>query len=458
MFPQFEFRTSYVTVTQYIYGMKVLITHISKILHIDNQNRKHKRGHELGDFPVTENAWLLLTDGLIDDWGTMDSDMPKEFDETLSANGGMVLPTWVDSHTHLVYAGTREDEFNKRLHGMTYEQIAAEGGGILNSARKLRQTSEEDLYEAAAARLDELIKLGTGAIEIKSGYGLTPESEIKMLRVARKLGENFPIPVKTTFLGAHAFPEEFKDNHQGYVKQIITEMLPQIVEEKLADYVDVFCEKGYFTVGEMEEIMEAATEKGCKSKLHVNQFNSLGAIEKAIQHDALSVDHLEVIEAPQMEREAYLEPPLEPPLWDTNRNERFDEAEMLGRSNTVCTLLPGCSLFLEIPYAPARRLIENDAIVALATDYNPGSSPSGNMNMVVSLASIKMKMTPEEAISAATLNGAAAIELSHEVGSIEKGKKGNLIITKPLSSPSFLPYNFAHNPIKHVLINGKIYE
>ncbi len=438
--------------------MKLLITHISKILHIDNQNRKHKRGHELDDFPVTDNAWLLVEDGLIDSWGSMASDLPARFDEQLDANGGMVLPTWVDSHTHLVYAGTREDEFAKRLHGMTYEEIAAEGGGILNSARKLRDTSEDELYKSAAARLDELIKLGTGAIEIKSGYGLTTESEMKMLRVARKLGENFPIPVKTTFLGAHAFPEEFKDNHSGYVKQIINEMLPKIVEEKLADYVDVFCEKGYFTVGEMEEILEAANEFGCKSKLHVNQFNSLGAIEKAISHDALSVDHLEVIEAPQMEREAYLEPPLEPPLFDTNRNERFDEAEMLGKSETICTLLPGCSLFLEIPYAPARRLIENDAIVALATDYNPGSSPSGNMNMVVSLASIKMKMTAEEAISAATLNGAAAIELSNELGSIEKGKRANLIITKPLSSPSFLPYNFAHNHIEHVLINGKKYE
>ncbi len=438
--------------------MKLLITHISKILHIDNQNRKHKRGHELGDFPVTENAWLLIEDGRINSWGSMAGDLPAQFDEQLDADGGMVLPTWVDSHTHLVYAGTREDEFAKRLHGMTYEQIAAEGGGILNSARKLKDASEDELYESAAARLDELIKLGTGAIEIKSGYGLTTESEMKMLRVARKLGENFPIPVKTTFLGAHAFPAEFKDNHSGYVKQIINEMLPKIAEEKLADYVDVFCEKGYFTVGEMEEILEATTKFGYKSKLHVNQFNSLGAIEKAIQHDALSVDHLEVIEAPQMEREAYLEPPLEPPLFDTNRNERFDEAEMLGKSETICTLLPGCSLFLEIPYAPARRLIENDAIVALATDYNPGSSPSGNMNMVVSLASIKMKMTPEEAISAATLNGAAAIELSQELGSIEKGKLANLIITKPLSSPSFLPYNFAHNHIKHVLINGKKYE
>lgn len=437
--------------------MKVLITHISKILHIELHGSIFKRGHKLNDFPTTENAWLLIEDGLIHNWGNMQDQMPTAFDEEINANGGMLLPTWVDSHTHLVYAGTREDEFDKRLHGMSYEQIAEEGGGILNSAKKLQNATEEELYQTASARLDELIKLGTGAIEIKSGYGLTPESEMKMLRVARRLGENFPIPIKTTFLGAHAFPEKFKDDHGAYVRQIIDEMLPQIAQEKLADYVDVFCEKGYFTVGEMEEIIEAAQQYGYKPKLHVNQFNSLGAIAKAIEHDALSVDHLEIIEAPQIEREAYLEPPLEPPLWDTNRNERFDEAEMLGKSKTICTLLPACSLFLEIPYAPARRLIENDAIVALATDYNPGSSPSGNMNLVVSLASIKMKMTPEEAISAATLNGAAAIELSSELGSIEKGKKANLIITKPLSSPSFLPYNFGHNHIEAVLINGKRY-
>ncbi|WP_417589778.1 imidazolonepropionase [Owenweeksia hongkongensis] len=410
--------------------MKTLIHNISLILHIDQNNRKHKRGKELGDFPTTENAWLLVEDGKIADYGTAGSEPAA--DEKIDAKGGMLLPTWVDSHTHLVYAGTREDEFAKRLHGMTYEQIANEGGGILNSARKLRSASEEELYDAAAGRLDELIKLGTGAIEIKSGYGLTTESEMKILRVARKLAENFPIPIKTSFLGAHAFPEEFKDNHAGYVKQIVKEMLPKITEEKLADYVDVFCEKGYFSTEEMEEIIVAGKEKGLKSKLHINQFNSLGAIEICVKHDAVSVDHLEVM--------------------------TDEDVAILAESDTIGTLLPGCSLFLEIPYGPARELIDKNAIVALATDYNPGSSPSGNMNLVVSLATFKMKMTPEEAISAATLNGAAAIELSDKLGSIEKGKRANLIITKPLSSPSFLPYNFGHNHIEHVLINGKIYE
>lgn len=411
--------------------MELLITNISKILHIDTQGRKHKRGRELGEFPVTENAWLLVKDGRIADYGSREN-QPTFNGETLDADGGMLLPTWADSHTHMVYAGTREDEFAKRLHGMSYEEIAAQGGGILNSARKLRQASEEELYEASAQRLDEVIKMGTGAIEIKSGYGLTPESEMKMLRVARKLGENFPLPVKTTFLGAHAFPEKFKDERAGYIDQIIKEMLPEIASQKLADYVDVFCEKGYFTVEEMMQILEAAQKLNLRAKLHLNQFNSLDSIKKAVATDALSVDHLEVMSP--------------------------SDLEILSTSETIGTLLPGCSLFLEIPYAPARELIERNAIVSLATDYNPGSAPSGNMNMVVSLACIKMKMTPEEAISAATLNGAAAIELSGELGSIEKGKRANLMITRPLSSPSFLPYNFGHNHLKQVLLNGKIYE
>lgn len=410
--------------------MKTLIHNISRILHIEDQGRNYKRGKELGHFPVTDNGWILIKEGKIEDFGS--GEYQGKAERIIDAEGGMVLPGWVDSHTHLVYAGTREDEFAKRLHGMTYEQIANEGGGILNSAEKLGNTSEDELYEAAASRLHELIKMGTVAIEIKSGYGLSPESEKKMLRVARKLKENFPIPVKSTFLGAHAFPKKYKDNHSAYIREIIEVMLPQITDENLADYIDVFCEKGYFSTDEMVEIIKSGKEKGLKSKLHVNQFNSLGAIELSVAHDAVSVDHLEVM------------------------SER--DVEVLSASNTIGTLLPGCSLFLEIPYAPAKDLIEKNAIVALATDYNPGSAPSGNMNLIVSLASIKMKMTAEEAISAATLNGAAAIELSDQLGSIERGKLANLIITKPLSSPSFLPYNFGHNHISQVLINGEKYE
>ncbi|MDZ7846685.1 MAG: imidazolonepropionase [Owenweeksia sp.] len=411
--------------------MKTVIVNISKILHIEDQGRSSKRGRDLSHFPITENAWLSIKDGKIDAWGAMD-EMPREqHDEEIDAMGGMVLPTYTDSHTHLVYAGTREDEFGKRLHGATYEEIAAGGGGILNSARKLRKTSEDALYDQAAQRLDEVIKMGTGAIEIKSGYGLTTESEMKMLRVARKLGENFPLPVKTTFLGAHAIPQKFKDDRQGYLQQITEEMLPEISAQNLADYVDVFCEKGYFTVDEMIQILEAAQKYRLRSKLHLNQFNSLDSIEKAVLYDALSVDHLEVMSD--------------------------KDVALLGGSKTIGTLLPGCSLFLEIPFAPARDLIEKLDRSA-GHRLQPRLCTSGNMNLMISLACIKMKMTPEEALSAATLNGSAALELGHEMGSIEKGKRANLMITKPLSSPTFIPYNFGHQPIKQVLLNGKTYD
>lgn len=385
----------------------------------------------MSEFPVTEDAWLLISDGRIADFG---SGKPafEEVDHTIDAKGGMVLPTWTDSHTHLVYAGTREDEFAMRLKGVTYEEIAARGGGIINSALKLRKTSEDELYEAAAARLDELIRMGTGAVEIKSGYGLSTESEIKMLRVARRLGQNFPIPVKTTFLGAHAIPPEFKGDRQAYLRLILDEMLPEIQKQGLADYVDMFCEEGYFTTDDLKALLIKAQETGIKSKLHLNQFNILDSIPIATQYDALSVDHLELLSDADL--------------------------DALKESDTIATLLPGCSLFLDIPFAPARLLIDGGATVAIATDYNPGSAPSGNMNLMVSLACIRMRMTPEEAITAATLNGAAALELSDTLGSIEKGKLANLIITNPLSSPSFLPYNFGHTHIAHVLINGEIYE
>ena len=385
----------------------------------------------MADFPVTENAWLLTEEGRIADFGTEEAPN-SEIDTIIDAKGGMVLPTYADSHTHLVYAGTREDEFALRLAGVSYEEIAKRGGGIINSALKLRDTSEEALFESAAARLHELIGLGTGAIEIKSGYGLSLESEMKMLRVARRLDAHFPIPIKTTFLGAHAIPPEYKDDQAAYMKQVTDVMLPEIVAEGLADYVDIFCEKGYFTVQEMEELLKKAANLNIKSKLHLNQFNILDSIPIAVKYDALSVDHLELV-GPK-------------------------DLEALGTSNTIATLLPGCSLFLDIPFAPARQLIEHNAIVALATDYNPGSAPSGNMNLMVSLASIRMKMTPEEALCAATLNGAAAIELSNELGSVEVGKRANLIITKPLSSHSFLPYNFGHSHIEQVLINGEVYH
>lgn len=413
--------------------MSTTIINISKILHISQNKTLVKRGHDLSDFPITENAWLKMDNGIIQAYGTMQDLDQNNVIETIDAKGGMVLPTWVDSHTHLVYAGTREDEFGKRLHGMSYEQIANEGGGILNSAKKMQTASEDELLNAASQRLTDVIKLGTGAIEIKSGYGLSTESEIKILKVAKKLGELFPIPVKTTFLGAHAFPEKFKNDQQAYVRLIIDEMLPEIAKQNLADYIDAFCEKSYFSVDQMMQIIDAGRKYDIKSKLHLNQFNSLNGIEIADMHDALSVDHLEIM---------------------TDR-----DLEIMGKSKTIATLLPGCSLFLEIPYAPARQLIEKNAAIALATDYNPGSAPCGNMGLIVSLACIKMKMTPEEAISAATLNASAAIELSGTMGSVEIGKKANLMITKPhVKSPSFLPYNFGHQPIDKVIINGKEYK
>lgn len=414
--------------------MKTLFHNLSKILHIEDQGRSVKRGAQLGYFPTTENAWLLVENGKIHSWGSMDEELPAA-DEKIDGKGGMLHPGWVDSHTHLVYAGTREDEFAMRLHGATYEEIAAQGGGILNSARKLRQTSEEELFSQAAARLEELMALGTTTIEIKSGYGLSTESETKMLRVARRLGQKYPLPVKTSFLGAHAIPPEFKDDRKAYIRLICDEMIPEIAREKLADYVDVFCEKGYFSVEETLEIVAAGRKHNLKSKLHVNQFNSLGFIKEDHLKDIVSVDHLEVLAG--------------------EKEGEVDEAKVLGGSDTIATILPGCSFYLEIPYGPARRLISENAAVALATDFNPGSAPSGNMNLTVQLASIKMKMTPEEAISAATLNGAAALELSSELGSIEKGKRANFILTPPRSSYAFIPYNFGHNQISKVYIDGR---
>ncbi len=403
-----------------------LIHNISKLLLIEDQGRPSKKGQDLGHFPTLTNAWVLIQEDTIADFG---SGTPPPADETLDAHQGMVLPAYVDSHSHLVYAGTREDEFAQRLHGKTYAQIAAAGGGILNSAKRVQAASEEQLFAQASARLKELMAMGTGALEVKSGYGLTTASELKMLRVAQKLGQEFPITLKTSFLGAHALPPAYASKREAYLQLIIQEMLPAIAEENLAHYVDVFCEEGYFTIAEMLQILEAAQNYQLKAKVHVNQFTSTGALQAALEFGALSVDHLEAMTE--------------------------QDIQDLGNSPTIGTLLPGCSLFLEIPYAPARQLIKANATLALATDFNPGSAPSGNMNLMVSLACIKMKMTPEEALSAATLNGAAALEMGHQLGSIEKGKKANLLITKPMQNASFIPYNFGHNPLAQVILNGQ---
>lgn len=381
------------------------------------------------ELPVLDNAWLLVEDGKIADFGKM-ADLPDFEDiSIIDSSGKILLPGWIDSHTHLVYAGNREQEFVDRINGLTYEEIAEKGGGIVNSAKKLQETSEDDLYLQSAKRLEEVMKMGTTAIEIKSGYGLTTAAEMKMLRVIKKLKQNYQLPIKATFLGAHALPPEFKNNKDGYLDLLINEMLPKVAEEGLAEYVDIFCEKGYFSVEDTHRLLEAGKNHGLIPKIHVNQFNAIGGIEAAVAHDALSVDHLEVMNP--------------------------EDFKALKDSNTMPVALPSCSLFLGIPYTPAREILDNDLPLALATDYNPGSTPSGNMNLVISLACIKMKLNPEEAINAATINAAYAMGILDTHGSITKGKAANLILTDNIPSYGFLPYSFGANHINSVYINGK---
>lgn len=412
----------------------MLITNIKGLVGIHPKEKLVLRGSELANLPVLENAWLLIENGLIKDFGLM-SEIPSQISNLksqISAKGKFVLPSWCDSHSHIVFAASREEEFVMKIEGKSYEAIAAAGGGILNSARKLHLASEDDLFESASNRLKELIKLGTGAIEIKSGYGLTVDSELKMLRVIKRLKATFPIPIKATFLAAHAYPQEYKNDHQGYINLIIEQMLPAIAEEKLADYIDVFCEKGFFSVEETDQILIAGASYGLKPKIHANQLSVSGGVQIGIKHNAISVDHLEETDA--------------------------DVLNSLTNSDTIATLLPSCSFYLGIPFANARELINANAIVALASDFNPGSTPSGNMNFVVSLACIKLKMLPEEAINSATLNGASAMELSDKIGSVANGKKANLIITKTIPSIAFLPYSFGQTQIETVILNGEIYN
>lgn len=408
--------------------MTTLFTNIKELLQIRDAATTKVSGKDMATLPSIKNAFLFIKDDRIEDFGPMDQ-APQTADTTVDCTGQIVLPTWCDSHTHIVYAGNREQEFVDRINGLSYEEIANNGGGILNSAKKLQETSEEALYEQASKRLDEVISLGTGAIEIKSGYGLTVEAELKMLRVIKKLKENYALPIKATFLGAHAFPTEFKNNKEAYIQQIIEEMLPKVASEKLAEFVDAFCETGYFSVEDTDRILIAAQKYGLTPKVHVNQFTTIGGVAMSVKNNALSVDHLEVMNT--------------------------DDITALQGSTTMPVALPSCSYFLSIPYTPARDLMNAGLPVALATDYNPGSTPSGNMNFVVATACIKMKMTPEEAINAATLNGAYAMNLAEEVGSITKGKKANIIVTKEIPSYGFLPYSFGSNHIDSVYIDGK---
>jgi len=410
--------------------MQTLIINIKELLQVRENTIDKVSGSEMAILPTIKNAYLLITNDTIAAFGSME-DCPKiNVDKTIDASGKIVLPSWCDSHTHLVYAGNREQEFVDRINGLTYEEIAHRGGGILNSAKKLNETSEEEIYNQSKVRLKEIIQQGTGAVEIKSGYGLTVEGELKMLRVIKKLAENYPITIKATFLGAHAFPSEFKENHSGYLDMVIHEMLPKIAEEKLADYIDAFCETGYFSVEETERIMKAGNLYGLRSKIHVNQFTAINGIEACVKHKALSVDHLEIV--------------------------TDEDIEVLKNTETMPVALPTCSYFISIPYTPARKIISAGLPLALASDFNPGTSPSGNMNFVVATACIKMKMTPEEAINAATINGAYAMGISETHGSITIGKKANLIITKPMNSFYELPYAFGSNLIEQVILDGKV--
>ena len=407
--------------------MITLISNIKILVQARTERVARVSGADMKTLPCIHNAFLIIENSRVLAFGPMD-DMPlMPIDETIDASGRMILPTWVDAHTHLVFAASREQEFVDRINGLSYAEIAAKGGGILNSAAKLREADEVLLFEQACHRLEHLVQLGTGAIEIKSGYGLTTESELKMLRVIRQLKEHFPkIPIKATFLAAHAFPMEFRENREGYIKLIIEEMLPLVADENLADYMDVFCEEGFFSVDETARLLEAGAKYGLKPKIHANQLHRSGGVQVGVQHNAVSVDHLESMGQ--------------------------EEIDALASSDTMPVLLPGAAFFLGMHYQPARMLIDAGLPVCLASDYNPGTCPSGNMNTLLTIACTQLKMTPEEAINAQTINAAATLELQDEVGCFSVGKRASFIITKPIPSLAYLPYAFGENLIERVII------
>ena len=412
--------------------MKTIIKNIKTIFGVSDTIEEIKKGHDMNHISSIEDGWIMIEDDVIKDYGTMQDWLGIEnWNNTtvIDANNGFVLPAWCDSHTHIVYAGSRETEFVDRINGLSYEEIAQNGGGILNSAKLLSKTDENELYTQSAKRVHKIIKSGTGALEIKSGYGLNTKDEIKMLQVIQKIKENYPIAIKSTFLGAHAVPEH--QSKEKYIALIINEMIPEVAKQKLADYIDVFCDKGFFTPEETEKILEAGLQHGLKSKIHANELAFSGGIEVGVKMNAISVDHLEFTGANQI--------------------------ELLKKSNTTPTLLPGTAFFLGLDYPPARKMIDSGLPIALASDYNPGSCPSGNMALMLTLACVKMKMTPTEAINAATINGAYAMELENKLGNIKKGKKANLIITEEISSINYIPYSMGENRINKVIINGKIY-
>lgn len=416
--------------------MNFLIINIKQLLQAEAKPKNFVSGKLMAKLPVIKNAFLYIESGRIRDFGKMeDLSVGREryfsmSEKIIDASDKFILPTWCDSHTHIVYAGSREKEFVDKIKGLSYEEIAKRGGGILNSAALLQQTSENELFEQASARIKEIMALGTGAVEIKSGYGLTPEAEIKMLRVIRRLKENFPIKIKATFLGAHAVPLQYKENPDEYVNIVINEMLPVIAAEDLADFIDVFCDKGFFTPEQTERILMAGMKHGLRAKIHANELDYSGGIEVGVKYSALSVDHIE---------------------YTTD-----EDIQLLLESDTMPTVLPGAAFFLNMPLAPARKMIDEGLPVAFASDYNPGSSPSGNMNFILSLACIRYKLLPEEAINACTINSAYAMGVSETHGSISIGKTASFIITKPIPSYEFIPYSFGNHIIESVYINGEL--
>ncbi|MBS1780006.1 MAG: imidazolonepropionase [Bacteroidetes bacterium] len=413
--------------------MHLLLINIQQLCQVETAeaNRQRVNGTDMKTLPSINNAWLYIENGRIHSYGSMDEEPMIDCNDIIDLHGKLVLPTWCDSHTHLVFAAPREQEFVDRINGLSYEEIARRGGGILNSAKRLNDIDESLLYDQSLKRLHEVIAQGTAAIEIKSGYGLNLEGELKMLRVIRKLKEQNPhILIKSSFLAAHAYPVDYKQDHDGYLNLIINTMLPKVAEDGLADYMDVFCEEGFFSVADTERLLEAGLKHGLKPKIHANQLHYSGGVQVGVKYNAISVDHLECV--------------------------GDEEIQVLKNSNTIPTLLPGAAFFLGMHYQPARKMIDAGLPVCLASDYNPGSCPSGNMPLLTTIACTQLKMTPEEAINAITLNGAAAMELQNEVGSIAVGKKANLIITKPMPSLAYVPYDYGNNPIEKMIINGVV--
>lgn len=413
--------------------MQFIINNIKELVGVETEPKPLLRGKEMSSLETIDDAFVLVSNGLIVDFGSEKSENYKSYLDSnnfkvIDAEGGHVFPSFCDSHTHLVYPSSREIEYIDKIKGLSYEEIAKRGGGILNSARKMQEVSEEELFESAWYRLEEIAGFGTGAVEIKSGYGLTTDSELKMLRVIRKLKEKSTLSIKATFLGAHAVPMEYRGRQQDYVDLIINEMIPMVASEDLADFIDVFCDKGFFTVEDTDRILNAGMKYGLRPKIHANELARSGGIQVGVKYNALSVDHLEYT--------------------------GDEEIEALLHSETMPTILPGAAFFLNMPYSPARKMIDAGLPVAMASDFNPGSSPSGNMQLILSMASILYRLTPEEGINATTLNGAYAMDLSEELGSIAKGKKANLFITHPISGLAYMPYYYGTNKVRKTMLNG----